>query len=113
MKKCFTLLLSFTAGFTVVNGQITTFSFTGGLQTYTVPAGVTSLTVSAWGAQGGSGAIGGGGVAGGVGGLGAYATGTLAVTPGQVLNIFVGGQGATPTGGFNGGGSGGSTNAGG
>ena len=47
------------------------------------------------GAQGGNAAI------GGAGGLGGSATGTLAVTPGQVLNIYVGGQN-----GYNGGGTG-------
>ncbi|MBL7703176.1 MAG: hypothetical protein JNM14_13065 [Ferruginibacter sp.] len=93
-----------------------TFSFTGGMQTFTVPAGVTSITIDSYGAQGGTGSNGassGGATAGGAGGLGSRATGTLAVTPGQVLNIFVGGAGATGTGGFNGGGTGGSANAGG
>ena len=90
-----------------------TFNYTGAMQTFTVPAGVTSVTIGAYGAQGGSGAAGGSGATGGNGGLGASATGTLTVTPGQVLNIFVGGAGATPAGGFNGGGNGGSTNAGG
>ncbi|MCB0402094.1 MAG: HYR domain-containing protein, partial [Flavobacteriales bacterium] len=72
----------------------TTFNFTGGMQTFTVPAGVTSVTIQAYGAQGGSNA---GGVTGGLGG---YATGTLAVTPGDVLNVYVGG-----TSGYNGGGT--------
>ena len=90
-----------------------TFNFTGGMQTFTVPAGVTSINIQAFGAQGGTGAIGGNAVLGGTGGLGASATGTLAVVPGQVLNIFVGGQGASPAGGFNGGANGGSVNAGG
>ncbi|MBK7432586.1 MAG: hypothetical protein IPI66_00985 [Chitinophagaceae bacterium] len=78
-----------------------TFNYTGGMQTFTVPAGITSVTIDAYGAQGGSGAVGNsnsGPTAGGNGGLGTRATGTLAVTPGQVLNIFVGGAGATPTG---------------
>ncbi len=88
------------------------FNFTGGMQTWTVPAGVTSIFVQGWGAQGGSGANGGSGT-GGSSGLGGYAEGNLAVIPGQVLNIFVGGQGSTPNGGFNGGANGGSTNAGG
>lgn len=95
---------------------IQTYNFTGGIQTFTVPQGVTELFVQVWGAQGGSGANGNsnsGPVSGGAGGLGGYSEGTLAVTPGDVLNIFVGGQGATPTGGFNGGANGGSQNAGG
>ncbi|MBL0054801.1 MAG: LamG domain-containing protein [Chitinophagaceae bacterium] len=90
-----------------------TFNFTGGLQTFIVPAGVTSVFLQTWGGQGGSGATGGSGTTGGSGGLGGYAEGNLAVVPGQLLNIFVGGQGATPAGGFNGGANGGSSNAGG
>ncbi|MBK7308484.1 MAG: M36 family metallopeptidase [Chitinophagaceae bacterium] len=101
---------------TVVTPTTTTFNFTGAAQTFTVPTGVTSINFTALGAEGGSGATGtnnGGTVAGGAGGRGSRATGTLAVTPGQVLNIFVGGAGGTPTAGFNGGGTGGNANAGG
>jgi PKD-like domain/Secretion system C-terminal sorting domain len=97
----------------MLGAQTSTFNFTGGIQTFTVPCGVTSVFVQTWGAQGGSGALGGNNVAGGTGGLGGYAEGFLAVTPGDVLNIFVGGQGTTPAAGFNGGGNGGSQNAGG
>lgn len=93
--------------------QSQTFNFTGASQTFTVPCGVDSVFIEAWGAQGGSGAIGGGPVAGGNGGLGGYAEGYLLVNPGDVLTIFVGGQGGTPTGGFNGGANGGTENAGG
>ena len=71
-----------------------TFNYTGAVQMWTVPAGVTSVTISAQGAQGGSNAM------GIVGGLGGSATGDLAVTPGDVLNIYVGG-----TNGYNGGGT--------
>lgn len=97
------------------NAQTVTssYNFTGGIQTFTVPCGVNSIFIQAWGAQGGTGATGGASVAGGQGGLGGYAEGFLSVSPGDVLDIFVGGQGATPTGGFNGGANGGSTNAGG
>lgn len=59
-----------------------TFNYTGSMQTFTVPAGVTSMTVDVRGAQGGD--------ANGTGGLGARMTGTLAVTPGEVLSILVG-----------------------
>ena len=75
-------------------GASTSFNYTGALQTWTVPAGVTSITIDAYGAQGYP-----GNAAGGYGGL---ASGNLAVTPGQVLYIYVGGQG-----GYNGGGIGG------
>jgi hypothetical protein len=93
--------------------QSQTFNFTGGIQTFTVPCGIDTVFVQSWGAQGGNGATGGNSATGGTGGLGGYAEGYLLVSPGDVLNVFVGGQGATPTGGFNGGANGGSQNAGG
>ncbi len=99
-----------------MHAQTATFNFTGGIQTFTVPCGVDTLFVQTWGAQGAAGANGNsntGPVLGGAGGLGGYAEGWLLVNPGDVLNIFVGGQGATPAGGFNGGANGGSQNAGG
>jgi hypothetical protein len=89
------------------SGTTTNFSHTGGYQTYTVPGGVTSLTVTA------SGASGGGSSWSVTSGAGGYISGTLAVTPGQILTIVVGGAGAAPSGingvvsgGFRGGGSG-------
>lgn len=88
-------------------------NFTGGIQTWTVPCGVTSVNIEAYGAEGGAGATGGNSATGGAGGLGGGVSGTLAVTPGQIINIFVGGAGAIQTGGFNGGANGGSANAGG
>jgi hypothetical protein len=82
-----------------------TFNFTGAVQTWVVPAGVTSINIQAFGAQGNNNAA---GVA--RGGLGGSANGTLAVTPGETLNLYVGGGGTTSTtGGFNGGGNGGTT----
>jgi hypothetical protein len=82
-----------------------TFTNTGAAQTFTVPAGVTQLAVDAWGAQGGDNA-------GGDAGKGGRATATLAVTPGEVLQVNVGGRGGDTStgvapGGWNGGGSGG------
>ncbi|NVO03994.1 MAG: hypothetical protein HXX09_14960, partial [Bacteroidetes bacterium] len=83
----------------------TTFNYTGSMQTWTVPAGITSITMEAWGAQGWSGTY--------SGGLGGYAKGDITVTPGQTLNIYVGGQGTIANiayspmgGGWNGGGNG-------
>ncbi|MGF6211413.1 Ig-like domain repeat protein [Comamonas sp. 4034] len=74
------------------------FGFTGAEQVATVPQGVHSLTVYLSGAQGGSGrsGVGSGGPnsPGGVGGLGGRVRGTLAVTPGAQLSIWVGGQGS-------------------
>jgi hypothetical protein len=84
------------------------FQYTGTSQTWTVPTGVTQATFDVFGAAGG-----------GftdfpfVRGLGGRATATLAVTPGDVIQINVGGEGTTatgqlnPPGGFNGGGDGG------
>ncbi len=72
-------------------GGSQTFNFSGGLQTFTVPSGVTSVTIQTYGAQ----------AFGALGGNGGYASGILAVSPGQVLNVYVGGQN-----GFNGGGNG-------
>ena len=83
----------------------TPFAFTGDVQPFTVPAGVTTLTVIAEGAQGGTGGL------GVPCGLGGSVTATLTgVVPGEALNVFVGGQGGTgasAVGGFNGGGDGG------
>lgn len=75
----------------------TTFNYTGDVQYYTVPAGVTSLQIEAYGAQGG----------GTYGGNGGYAIGEVPVTPGATLEVYVGGK---PTvqlgpGGYNGGGA--------
>ncbi len=75
------------------------FSFNGNLQTWTVPPGVCTIQIEAWGAQGGSTSL-------VQGGLGGYAKGSLQVTAGQVLQIYVGGQGGNPNGGWNGGGNG-------
>ena len=85
-----------------------TASFTtAGSYTFTVPAGVTSIAVTAAGAAGGS--ISGGGT----GGRGAGVAATVPVTPGEQLVVGVGGvgggvigPGAGGAGGVGGGGSG-------
>ena len=80
------------------------FAATGAAQMFTVPAWVTEVTLEAWGAQGNRNAN------GVLGGKGGYATGKLVVTPGQVLNVFVGGGNTASTAaGFNGGGVGGTS----
>jgi hypothetical protein len=84
------------------------FEYTGLLQEWTVPADVTSLTLSLWGAGGG------GYNPVSPGAAGAYVTGDLAVTPGSVLTFAVG-RGGVPAvsqiggaaGGLGGGGAGG------
>ncbi len=89
-----------------------TFNFTGAEQSFTVPAGVSSVDVIAIGGHGAD-------RLGVSGGRGASVSGTVAVLPGQVLFVEVGGSGADATpngvggfnggvGGFNGGGAGGS-----
>jgi Glycine rich protein len=79
------------------------FTFTGDVQTFVVPAGVELLSVDVRGAQGG-----------GHGGNGGRVETVISVTPSEVLYIYVGGQGGSPSGcctpgfgGFNGGGNGG------
>ncbi|MCB0655981.1 MAG: hypothetical protein KDC57_07595, partial [Saprospiraceae bacterium] len=100
------LLLSVLAFAFPAQAQVTTidFNYTGSSQAWVVPTGVNAVLIKAWGAQGGGGGL----VPGGRGG---YATGLLAVTPGQTLNIYVGGAGLVTSGsntnvagGFNGGG---------
>jgi len=75
----------------------TSFSFTGSAQTFTVPACVTSLTVEAWGAQGGGSQC-SPPPAQDDGGKGGYAIGTVSVTPGESLQINVGGKGLVAAG---------------
>lgn len=68
------------------------FTYTGADQTYVVPAGITTMTVTLWGAGGGSSiSPAGGGTQ--TGGAGACLTGTMLVTPGETLTIIVGGPG--------------------
>ncbi len=82
-----------------------TYSYTGGPQIYVVPDNVTSLTVTLQGAQGGS------PNSGGTGGKGATVTAAIAVNPGEVLMLMVGGNGSTNAG-WNGGGRGAGTGGG-
>ena len=69
--------------------QTSTFAYTGGVQTYTVGAGVTTIAVDV------RGAIGGGVNCAhtsyqSLGGCGGRVQATLNVTPGHVLNVIVG-----------------------
>ena len=65
-----------------------TFNFTGGPQTFTVPAGVVSVTIQATGAAGGM-----GGAPPRRGWPGGRTTATVSVTPGALLTVRVGGVG--------------------
>ena len=123
MKKLFRSLfcIAITLFCLGASAQTFTFPYTGGLQTWTTPGGVTSISVSMQGAKGGLNSI-----EAYTGcssslidreGYGACVVCTLAVTPGQLLNIYVGGRGGDGTrsactsgtggaGGYNGGGAG-------
>lgn len=68
----------------------TVYYYTGAVQTYTVPAGITTVNISASGAQGGG---------TGGGGLGATMSGDFTVTPGQLLTVVVGQEGQLQIGG--------------
>jgi Glycine rich protein len=68
--------------------SIESFACVGGSQSWTVPAGVTEIHVTAVGAQGGS--VIADQVTINHGGFGGLASATLAVTPGEVLDVNVG-----------------------
>ena len=110
------LLVGLDAG-VVQASTTTTFSFTGGVQSFVVPAGVTTVQVVASGAgsytyfaQNGSGID--DPSLGMMANHGAKVTTVLTVTPGETLTVLVGGTGSTSAstspggGGFNGGGGG-------
>ncbi len=85
-----------------VVSAIFNFDYTGGRQTWSVPLSGTYL-LEVWGAQGG-----------GNGGKGGYSKGNITLSQGDLLYIYVGGQGEAGAsgntgryGGFNGGGRGG------
>jgi hypothetical protein len=108
--RAFTIAVLVAAAFAVAaqDAGATTFTYTGGEQTYEVPAGVAVVRITAVGAAGGS----SGGCTGGAGGRGASVSADFRVSGGQKLYVAVGGQGAngceggtTAPGGFNGGGS--------
>lgn len=89
-----------------IGAASTTFGYTGGAQTWTVPTFISAVDFDLNGASGGNDNVG----TSPVPGKGGNIHGHLTVTPGGVLNIYVGGKGSngSPTGaagGFNGGGS--------
>lgn len=85
--------------------QLLRFLYTGAVQTWTVPSGVTSVSVEAWGAGNSLEARG-------------HVAGTLTVSAGQIYYLYVGGQGTEGSagnagiGGWNGGGNSGAPVAG-
>jgi hypothetical protein len=101
-----------------------TFTYTGSQQTFSVPTGVSSITIKTWGAQGGSGGYYSNSSYCSTGGKGGYSTGILSVSSGNTVYIYVGGQGegyascgtqmsGAKDGGWNGGGGNSITGAGG
>lgn len=85
---------------------IQTFSYTGSMQSFTVPSCVGAVTLEVWGAQGGANWVSNDN-------FGGYASAEFTVTAGNVLNVYVGEQPNGITGGFNGGGNGESSGQGG
>lgn len=87
------------------------FSYTGGIQSFTAPETGT-YTIDAYGASGGGCSDKGGYWIGTKGGYGGHAAGSVTLVKGQTIYITVGGQGsmssssASAAGGYNGGGTG-------
>lgn len=75
------------------------FTYTGANQTFTVPSGITSINIKAWGAGGGGGRLYTFGTVPGAGG--GYSSGNLSVTSGQILTVIVGRGGLASTTSFN------------
>lgn len=95
-----------TANFAVDDNKTRITFETPGSGTWTVPAGVSSVTIEAWGAGGAGGSaycgvatantqLRGGGAAGG-----SFTSTTISVTPGQVINYTVGAGGIGAPSGF-------------
>jgi hypothetical protein len=109
MKKLYTAISSLLFCSAVFAQTTVNFVYTGSVQTWVVPPGVTSITVDARGAEGGDGINPSNGD--GQGGLGGRVEAIIPVTPGETLEIYVGGVGSIGIpgggpGGFNGGGDG-------
>ncbi len=69
-----------------------TFNYTGSVQTFTVPTGVSSISIDMQGGKGGNSSV------GALGGFGGRTQATLAVTAGTNIYVYVGGAGATASG---------------
>jgi len=89
----YVLLILFGISSSVFYGQTTTYNYTGALDSYIVPVGVTEIQIEVYGAQGANNGMANGG-------KGGHISGILMVNPGEVYSIFVGGEN-----GYNGGGA--------
>jgi hypothetical protein len=106
------VLVAAALGVAAQGAEATTFTYTGGEQTYEVPAGVALVRINAIGAAGGNLSC-----HGQSGGHGGSITADVPVTAGQTLYVEVGGAGengcggaqVSAGGGFNGGGSSGTS----
>lgn len=78
---------------------VQTYSYTGTNQPFTIPVCVSTVTLEAWGAQGGANWVNNDN-------FGGYASAVFTVSAGQILNIYVGSQPTGTLGGYNGGGTG-------
>mgnify|MGYP003347209103 FL=1 len=107
------LLLGFLQLIQIPNSQaVATLNYSpSNAGTWTVPTGVTSITVTAYGGGGGSGAIDGlGNIARSPGARG-YVVATFSVSAGQVIGIYPGRKGTSGTTSTNGGGGAGGTDS--
>lgn len=80
------------------------YSYNGSYRSVTLPPGTYQL--QCWGAQGGSNAANSTyGITAKTGGKGGYSVGQLTISQATGVRVYVGGQGSSSTGGYNGGGS--------
>ncbi len=86
MRKIYLFLALICLNFVGLS-QTSTYSYTGSVQTYTVPAGVTSISLDVVGARGGGSNYNNGGAGGRV-------QVTMNVTPAQVYSVYVGSVGS-------------------
>lgn len=103
LKRLINLTLVLITG--LVYGQTTVTLTTPGAGTWTVPCGVTSITVQVWGGGGGGyGDNNNDDIVGYGGGGGGFTTAIIPVSPGQIFNYNVGsgGIGGSPNGGTGG-----------
>jgi len=78
-----------------------TFSYTNTVETFTIPSNVTEVTITVIGAEGGTGGS-DYGVRPDKKGYKGVVTGTISVTPGNVISVAVGERGSDPQPGFTG-----------
>lgn len=92
-------IVNYTApvGFDACQIDSMVFNYSGAIETFNVPAGVSMVTIKAYGAQGGGGSNNGG--------KGAFMSGDFSVNGGDQLKVLVGQQGQTNYGYGGGGGS--------